>query len=436
MSNELPSNRGAGTTAPRAPDSAGPPGVEEKGQLSNERLQALIDTAAVFNAYVTLDPTRANCAVRSNNGAVAGFLCGGLLHRFDIDLELPINSCPSAANVLSEAVGRVEMRWTVIPNSYSARPDSEPPAIELDRSRSQRFSMQEMTFAFGNGREGFRSFGTGRTFPVAYGGRHRLLVAAIGNVTAGTGKFDGHAGHFTLCGEWMPEGGFAGHIAVRIADEQGNLCAAQTLSSPVAGVQRPDSDCTYLMWLAQKGKGPEQQNRPSLTPEGQLRGLNIAVELKQGKCGFTADGTQGFRGTPLSVGEVIGLEEGYGRASKPDANPEGTALNPFQFEGVARYSFHDREGKTVGSIVTNVLEGRRFDFQFTGAPNKLSWRFGFFGPIIYGTGCFRGVEGIFYGASHSFFDPPPGAHIITHCYFARLHDVVGEFRGASNRGVP
>jgi len=132
----------------------------------------------------------------------------------------------------------------------------------------------------------------------------------------------------------------------------------------------------------------------------------------------------------LNVGRIIGLEEGYGRGSKPDASPEGTALNPFQFEGVARYSFRDRQGQTVGSIVTNVLEGRRFDFKFAGAPNKMSWRFGFFGPIIWGSGCFRDVQGMFYGASHSFFDPPPGAHIITHCYFARLLDPAGKFRGA------
>lgn len=388
--------------------------------LSNEALQSLIDSAAVFNAYVIPEST---------HSPGAEVRCGGLIHRFDIDLDITSDSCVKTASLLGEPVGRVEMRWLVIPNSYAARPDAQPPPTPLDRSRSQRFSMQEMSFTFGNRREGFRSFGTGRTFPVVCGGRPRLVAAAIGNITQGSGKFEGHEGNFTLCGELMPDGGFAGHLIVRVVDEQRKLCTTEPLPPPVAGVQRPDSDFTYLMWLAQKGKGPEQENRPSFTPEGQVRGLNIAMELKHGRCSFTADETQGFRSSVLQVGDVIGLEEGYGRQSVPGAGPEGTALNPFQFEGVARYSFHDGKGKTVGSIITNVVEGRRFDFWFAGAPNKISWRFGFFGPIIYGTGCFRDVEGMFYGASHSFFDPPPaGAHIITHCYFARIYDPGGKFR--------
>jgi hypothetical protein len=340
-----------------------------------------------------------------------------------------------APDVLGEAVGSVEMRWIIIPNEFAARPDAEPPPTPLDRYRSQRFSMQEMTLTFADGRDGFRSFGTGRTFPMVVSGRPRLLVAAVGNVTQGSGKFQGHEGNFTLCGELTPDGSFCGHIIVRIVDEQGNLCAPELVAPPMAGVQRSDSDFTYLMWLAQKGKGPEQENRPSFTPEGEVRGLNIAMELKQGETSFTAERSSGFRSNVLRVGPVIGLEEGYGRQSRPDAGPEGTALNPFQFEGVARYSFYDQEGKTVGSIVTNVLEGRRFDFWFARTPNRISWRFGFFGPIIYGTGCFRGVEGIFYGASHSFFEPPPGAHIITHCYCARVYDPAGKFRRGAIGGV-
>lgn len=415
MSNQQPTARGP---APR------------NGNLSNEELQSLIDSAAVFNVYVIPDPARSNSAIpaQANRGAAAGFRCGGLLHRIDVDIELPITSCVRASNVLGEAAGSVDMRWMIIPNDYPARPDAEPPPTPLDRSRSQRFSMQEMTLTFADGRDGFRSFGTGRTFPMTAGGRPRLVVAAIGNVTQGSGKFQGHEGNFTLCGELLPDGGFCGHIIVRIVDEQGNLSTPEPLAPPVSGVQRPDSDFTHLMWLAQKGKGPEQENRPSFTPEGQVRGLNIAMELKQGETSFTAERTSGFRSSVLRIGPEIGLEEGYGRQSKPDAGPEGTALNPFQFEGVARYSFHDQEGRTVGAIVTNVLEGRRFDFWFARAANRISWRFGFFGPIIYGTGCFRGVEGMFYGASHSFFEPPPGAHIITHCYCMRVYDRAGKFR--------
>jgi hypothetical protein len=406
--------------------------VAETGTVSNEVLRKLVDSAAVFNAYVAPDPRRTNAAPQKQAN---GLRCSGVLHRFDIDLEPISGSCVRAANLLGEGVGRVEMRWVFIPNSYAARSDAEPPSLPLDRSCSQRFSMQEMTFEFGDRREGFRSFGTGRTFPVQCGGRPRLVVSAIGNIVQASGKFQGHEGNFTLCGELMPDGGFSGHIIVRIVDEQGNLHSGEPIGPPATRVQRPDADFTYLMWLAQKGKGPEHENRPSFTPEGQIRGLNIDMELKHGKSRFTVDQTQGFRSSVLDVGEAIGLEEGYGRQSNPNAGPEGTALSPFQFEGVARYSFYDADGKTLGAIVTNVLEGRRFDFLFARAPNRLSWRFGFFGPIIYGTGCFRGVQGVFYGASHSFFEPPPGGHIITHCYFARVYDPTGKFRAGPGGDV-
>lgn len=392
-------------------------------------LQILIDQVATFNVFVVPEPTR---SVSGQNHT--GVVCGGSLHRFDIDLELPSESGVKAVNVLGETEGRVDLRWLIIPNDFAARPDVIPPSTPLDPSKSQRFAIQEMTFAFGDGRDGFRSFGTGRTFPIAVGGRPRLVVGAIATLTEGFGKFGGHEGNFTLCGELTPDGSFAGHIIVRIVDEQGNLRTKDPLPPIAARADRPDPQFTYLMWLAQKGQGPAQANRPSLTPDGQFRGLNIPMELKRGYSGFTANAGS-FRAAELKVGEVIGLEVGFGRGSQPDATPVGTALNPFQFEGVARYSFEDRQGQTVGAITTNVLEGRRFDYRLAGAPSEVAWRFGFFGPIIYGSECFRGVEGgMFYGSSNSILKPPPGDHIITHCYFARLYDPEGRWRAGLQRG--
>lgn len=394
------------------------------GELSAAELQILIDQVATFNVFVIPESTRAGSAQNHT-----GVVCGGSLHRFDIDLERPSESGVRVVNVLGEAEGRVDIRWLIIPNDFAARPDITPPSTPLDPSRSQRFAIQEMTFTFGDGRDGFRSFGTGRTFPVVTGGRPRLVVAAIATLTEGFGKFQGHEGTFTLCGELTSAGYFTGHIIVRIVDEQGNLRTKEPLPQIASRSDRPDAQFTYLMWLAQKGQGPAQANRPSLTPDGQFRGLNIPMELKRGSSGFSADRAGGFRAAELKVGEVIGLEVGFGRGSQPDATPVGTALSPFQFEGVARYSFDDQRGRTVGAITTNVLEGRRFDYQLAGAPSEVAWRFGFFGPIIYGSECFRGLEGsMFYGASNSILKPPPGDHIITHCYFARLYDPEGRWR--------
>ena len=70
--------------------------------------------------------------------------------------------------------------------------------------------------------------------------------------------------------------------------------------------------------------------------------------------------------------------------------------------------------------------------QLAEAPGVQALRFGFFGPIVFGSGCFQGVEGIFYGASGSVFDLPPGGHVVTHLYAARLNDPEGKFRAAVN----
>ncbi|HZG50514.1 MAG TPA: hypothetical protein VEZ40_00135 [Pyrinomonadaceae bacterium] len=432
MSNQPAPNRRDRAQAGRPPTRGEARGAS--GQLSVEALQALIDQTVSINAFVTSDRTQSGCAInaRGNSGEIVGVRCRGQLNRFDIELELPSESGVKAASTLGERVGSVDLRWMVIPHSYAARSDREPPLTRLDTRYSQRIAMQEMTFSFGDGRDGFYSFGAGRTFPFASGSRPgAVVVSAIGNVTEGFGKFQGHVGNYTLCGELTPGGGFAGHIIARIVDERGDLRTRESLPSAGAGGERPDPQFTYLMWLAQKGKSAAQANRPSMTPDGQLRGMNIPMELKRGHFTFTAAGRDGFRSSPVRVGEVIGLEEGFGRGPQTAERQDGTALSPSLFEGVARYSFDDRGGRRLGAFTTNVLEGRRFDYRYASAPDEVSWRFGFFGPILYGSGCFRGVEGMFYGASNSFFKPPPGDHVITHCYFARLYDPEGKFRSAS-----
>jgi hypothetical protein len=425
LSNETGANQRA-NAPPATPTGRG----VEQDHLSVQSLQVLVDQIATFNAFVLPDRSNSASPIVTQNGSVTAIKCCEALHRFDLELETPSPSRLKSVNVLGEQVGSVDLRWMILPDNFGARPDREPPATQLDPGRSQRFVMQEMTFNFCDRRDGFRSFGTGRTFPTMLDGRPRLLAAAVGNVADGFGKFAGHEGTFTICGELTLDGGFIGHIVARILDEQKNLRTREQLPLSSTGIERPDSDFTYLMWLAQKGKGPEQVNRPSLTADGQLRGLNIPMELKRGAVNFTARAPGCFQSSELEVGEVIGLEVGFGRGSEPGASPEGTALSPFQFEGVARYRFDDNSRRAVGAITTNVLEGRRFDYRLA---NEVAWRFGFFGPILYGSGCFEGIQGsMFYGASNSIFKPPPGDHIITHCYYARVYDPEGKFRAAAS----
>jgi hypothetical protein len=407
---------------------AAPPGVNptrpNAGDVSPETIQRLIDQVAGFNLFVR--PEGGNASGRDGS---TGFVLSETLHRFDVTLQPPTSQGLQATNIFGEAVGKVDIRWFMIPDSFVARPGVQPPATRLDPSISQRFVMQETTFSFGDGRDGFRSFGTGRTFPMLVGDEPRVVVGAIGNITEGFGKLRGHEGNYTVCGDLTPNG-FKGNILVRVQDNNGNLRTKDALT-PIQPQDDPDPQTTYLLWAAQKGKGTDQENSASFGSDGQLRGLNIPTQLKLLELDFAA--RDGFQARDIQAGAVIGREIGFGRGSVPGADPSGTALNPFLFEGVARYSFFDSSGKTVGAITTNVLEGRRFDMRLPDAPTAPGLRFGFFGPILYGQGIFSGCEGMFYGATASVFNPPPGDHIITHFYMARMNDPQGKFRAAFAR---
>jgi hypothetical protein len=105
-------------------------------------------------------------------------------------------------------------------------------------------------------------------------------------------------------------------------------------------------------------------------------------------------------------------------------------MAPYQFEGVSRYAFYDQSGATVGTLTANVLEGRSMNVNLEGAPGQPALRFGFFGPVITGTGCFSDARGMLYGASGSIFNPPPLDHVISNWYTLRLYDPAGKYRSA------
>jgi len=397
----------------------------EKPKYSATTLQHSIDQVVGFNLYA-----RSAASSKTESGR-RGLVLNATLNRFDILLQSPSKGGVQASNTVGETVGRLNLCWFMIPNDFVARPDHDPPVHRLDATISQRFVIQEAIFTFGEGRDGFRGFATGRTFPAMIGNQPRVVAAAIGNVIEGFGKFQGHDGNFTICGDLQPDA-FEGHILVRIIDSAGNLRTQAELPA-VQAQANPAPQTTFLQWGAQKGEGADQENRFSIGPDGQPRGLNIPTQLKLLHLDFASNGE--FQGRDFVMGDAIGSEVGFGKGSVPGASLAGTSLSPFLFDGVAKYSFRDNTGKTIGSVTTNVLEGRRFDMKLPGASSPPALRFGFFGPIVCGTGCFQGVEGIFYGATGSVLMPPPGIHVITHFYAARIHDPQGKFRtGITDHG--
>jgi len=407
--------------APAAPGSA--PTVDP------EAVRALINQATGFNLFAVPDPP----IQYSNFGnGESSFATTETLHRFEVKLNAPTPRSVQAINTVGEAVGNMDLQWFVIPDDFMARPDRQPPAIPLDPRVSQRFVMQQMTFTFGDGTDGFRSFGTGRTFPMMVGNQPRVIVCAVGNVTEGFGQFQNHDGNYTICGD-LTANGFQGDILVRFQDQDVSLRSEEPL--PLIQPQtNPDPQTTYFLFTGQKGQ--EQggvDNHFSLGPDKQVRGIDITTQLRSVNLDFAVPGR--FQGKNFTVSKnMIGTEIGFGRGSIPTAPPAGTPLSPYMFEGVAQYTFSDNKGRPVGAILTNVIEGRRFDMRLVGAPGDQAWRFGFFGPIIYGTGCFEGAEGMFFGSSGSVFYSLPQGQIVTHFYMVRLNDPDGKFRANNGAG--
>jgi hypothetical protein len=424
MSNSQTSVAESGAGSPVAPTD---PTAPADSASERERIQRLVDQAANFNMFASPELNHSSPLIfnASRDGAT-GIRQRLSLQRLDIVMDSEGSEGVAAANEVGPLIGNVDFHWLIIPYDFQALPGRRSPATLLNPGITQRFVMQEAGFSFGSGADGFRGFGTGRTFPLG-GTRPRLVAAAIGAILEGSGKFRGLEGNFTLCGELTADRGFSGHIMVRVVDPQGTLLTPSELPLGDPVEQYPDSNATYLTWMGHKGEGPDQENTFSIGPDGQVRGLNIPVQSVDVSVGFSVS-TAGFQVSALKRGDIVGREVGFGRGSVPGASPSGGTFNPFLFEGVSLYSFYDREGNTVGMLTVNVLEGRRFDVKFPSAPDQPGLRFGFFGPVILGTGCFQGAQGFLYGASGSVFNMPPGLHVISNWYVLRLIDPEGRYR--------
>jgi len=387
------------------------------------QLEYLVDQAAVFNTFILADQNVEN---GSNN--IFGLTTSQPFHHFSADVKIA-SQCLKASNEIGEAAGRIEQRWVLVPDNYIAAPRRNPPQIALNPEISQRFVMPEVRVSFGDGRDGFTGFGTGRTFPPLRGRQQKLAVSGVGDILQGFGKFNGHSGNFVLSGDLVTGRGFEGNLLIRVVDAYGKLRTTNRLPLVRPAATAPDT--TYLMLRSRK-KGPEQRSTFSYSANGQIRGINVPLELKQLTTGFEFSGKDGLV-SEISAGAVIGKEVGF-TATDP-ANPgtgNGSSEAPFSFQGVSRYTFFDRPDRPVGSFTVNFLEGRTFLMKLAEDPSQKALRFAFYGPIIFGSGCFKGVRGMFYGASGSVFEPPPGQHVIIHTYMARLDDPDGRFRIFAN----
>lgn len=374
-------------------------------------VQRLLDKAAYFNLYsVPAADGGGALTAQGDPGTVTGVRVSEVLHRF---------GTPSGA--VGEPVARFRHRWVVIPDDYAALPGREPPPVRLDPTRPQRFALLDGECTFEGG-DGFRGFGTGLTFPVASGGGRELHAAAVGTLLSGTGRFRDLEGTYTYCGVLDPHAGFRGSLLLRVVDPDERLRARGALP-PLASSSSGEPGVSYLVFRGQK-RDKTQKTEYSFGPDGKVRGLDVAQDLRRFDLDCAAD-----RDGPRSVeriGPVIGSMAAQIRFNLFDPGAPGTALSPIPFQSYNEYTFADASGRTIGTIVADGGEGRTFQLALKDAPGQRALRFGGFGPLVRGTGAFEGIRGLM--SDNSVVGVAP--HALATCYVLRVADPDRRFRSA------
>jgi hypothetical protein len=421
--NSVAASRKGGTTQAGSPQAN--PGLPDLNAQTYpfEVVLHLLDQAAYFNVLAV--PESGHSASANSTGTL-GFEIRSVLHRLESTAQTPVRDAGmKVAYEVGESFGTFCSRWAVISDDFVARPDLEPTQISMDRSRSQRFAMQEGTFTFGDGADGFRGFGTGRTFPVTVAGRSQLLAGAVGTTLEGFGKFRGLEGTYVLNGVITPENGFLGNIACRILDPDRKLRTNGNIPSPMP-IADPDPGVTYIVLRGQK-KDERAKSEYDFAPDGSVRGLITPAQMRsaQYRCADRRDG--GLR-SRLTIGQIVGRLNATIFFNL--LSPPGTAFVPAPFTTNELYTFIDGRGQEIGTIRADAVEGESFGVRLASAPGQPAIRFAGYGPILSGTGAFTGMQGML--SVNSAIGISPHALSLMHVF--RVIDPDGRFRAALNAG--
>jgi hypothetical protein len=399
------------------------PAAVGTGTYSAELLQHLVHQAAYFNLHSTPDAQDFHIAIHGNGGKeILGLRVTESLRRFSIRTYAPTERQPfRATNTIGEIAGNFTHCWKFIPDDYSAQPGSQIPPTALDVSRSQRFVMVDGICRFGNGEDGFRGFGTGKTYPSKQYGRSQLLVTAIGTLFKGFGKFKGHDEcTYVYCGKLDVERGFTGSLMIRAMDPQGTLRTTRALPALRPAPEfEPEPDITYLMLRGQAA--PTDLVAPRLDQNGQFLGLKVEQGVKM----ITVDASYRDRRGPqgvTSLGPFVG-KLSADIVFDPTA-PGGTLRDPIPFTTADHLSFPDRTRKPVGGFLADLVDGRVFNLEIPKGSDQKAIRFGGTGAVCEGTGVFEGIEGLMTDNSVVMFTP----HVSASVYVLRIHDPYGRYR--------
>lgn len=354
-----------------------------------ETVERLLKSAAYFPIFNVANPSNPNKPVLLIPGVQ--FLMVAVevnedLHRFAVTVEAPTNERgPRAMNRVGEPVANVHIRFTPIPWNFEAAPGKYPPPTLLIPFMSQRISMLDGSLTFKDRRQsGFKAFGTARTFPARERGKRVLRIGAVIEILEGLGGFEGFTGAFVINGYISPPHDLALNLMVRVMDPQGRL-KAHTPIAPLQQFPDPDPSAVFLYFLGEVD--PSKPVKLNVAPDGRILGSEVHERLRLVQFDFDLGGSGGPR-SRMTEGPVVGEV-----SATLHFNPLApTPVSPIQTtNGV--FTFFDPDGKRLGTINANMVEGRAIRTELEGAPMPV-FRFAGFGPIQSGTGYFSGADGM------------------------------------------
>jgi len=416
----------ASTTSPALPDI-------NAETYPFEVVQYLLDRAAHLSFFSVGGQPGSGAILKDRSGEIIGVRVSENLHRFIIEMRSPSGSGLRAQNLMGERLAHAEHRWMFIPEKFGALPDREPPPTRFDPSRSQRFAMMDTVVRFENGRDGFRGFGAGQTFPVSFDGSPEVQAGAVGNIVEGFGKFRGLEGTYTYCGTLSPDTGFQGSLLCRVVDPESVI--QTTIDLPdLKEVDLPETDATYLTFRGQK-KNSTQKTQYTFDSNGEVNGLQLDPQIRLFYFDCAIDGRGEFRSTS-SIGPVVGTMPAYIYFNVLNPGAPGTGDAPIAFHDYDDYIFFG-PGGTMGSFgfdggggrILNLTNeqgggGQAFNLTLAGAPGQKALRFGGFGPVVNGTGQLAWFQGL--TAHNSAVGIAP--HVLSTAFIARIHDPKDKLR--------